>query len=213
MNVTTAILGESGTGKSASMRNLDPANTLLIQTVRKPLPFRSSNWRLITGDSRNGNVLVCRDHSYMQKAALGTRRPIVVIDDFQYLMFGEMMDRAAETGYQKFTDMAAHVWDLITTLNQADGNKRIYFMCHTEETDSGGVRMKTVGRMLQEKLTVEGLFTIVMRTHVFNGNYIFSTRNNGSDTVKTPIGLFDSDTIDNDLASIDAAIADYYGIQ
>lgn len=211
MNVTTAILGESGTGKSASMRNLDPATTLLIQTVRKPLPFRSSDWKLLSTDCKDGNVLVSRDYAYIQKAALGSRRDIVVIDDFQYLMFGEMMDRASETGYQKFTDLASHVWSLITNLNQAVGNKRIYFMCHTEQTESGGTRMKTAGKMLQEKLTVEGLFTIVMKTQVFNGQYQFTTRNNGSDTTKTPIGLFDSDAIDNDLASVDAAIAAYYG--
>jgi hypothetical protein len=211
MYVTTAILGESGTGKSASMRNLDPAETLLIQTVRKPLPFKSKNWKLLSTESKDGNVIVSRDHSQILKAALHTRRSIVVIDDFQYLMFGEMMDRASETGYQKFTDMAAHVWSLITELNQAAGDKRIYFMCHTENTESGGVRMKTVGKMLQEKLTVEGLFTIVMNTQVFNGHYQFTTRNSGSNTVKTPLGLFDDEVIDNDLASVDAAISAYYG--
>jgi hypothetical protein len=211
MYVTTAILGESGTGKSASMRNLDPAETLLIQTVRKPLPFKSKNWKLLSTESKDGNVIVSRDHNQILKAALHTRRPVVIIDDFQYLMFGEMMDRSSETGYQKFTDMAAHVWSLITELNQAAGEKRIYFMCHTEATEAGGVRMKTVGKMLHEKLTVEGLFTIVMKTQVFNGHYQFTTRNNGSDPVKTPLGLFEEDVIDNDLASVDAAISAYYG--
>ena len=211
MNVTTAIIGESGTGKSASMRNLDPANTLLIQTVRKPLPFKSKNWKLLSAENKDGNVLVTRDHAQILRAALHTRRPVVVIDDFQYLMFGEMMDRSSETGYQKFTDMAAHVWSLITELNQADGDKRIYFMCHSEEKESGGIRIKTVGKMLHEKLTVEGLFTIVMKTQVFNGHYQFTTKNNGSDPVKTPIGLFEDETIDNDLSAVDAAISAYYG--
>jgi hypothetical protein len=177
MNVTTAILGESGTGKSASMRNLDPANTLLIQTVRKPLPFRSANWKLLSKDCPSGNVIVSRNSAQILSACLKTKRPVIVVDDFQYMMFGEMMDRSSETGYQKFTDMAAHVWTLITELNQAEGDKRIYFMCHTETSETGAVRMKTAGKMLQEKLTVEGLFTIVMKTQVFNGHYQFTTRN------------------------------------
>lgn len=211
MNVTAAIVGESGTGKSASMRNLNPADTFLIQTVRKPLPFKSNHWKLLSTANKDGNVIVTRDHAQILKAAQQTRRSIVVIDDFQYLMFGEMMDRSSETGYQKFTDMAAHVWSLITTLNQAEGNKRIYFMCHTEEKESGGVRMKTAGKMLHEKLTVEGLFTIVMKTQVFNGHYQFTTRNSGNDPVKTPLGLFEDEVIDNDLAAVDAAITAYYG--
>ena len=212
MSLPILILGESGTGKSASMRNLDPARTLLIQSVRKPLPFRNQ-WKPLGNDSQNGNVIVSRDYDKIKKWVLNTRRDIVVVDDFQYLMFGEMMDRAGDTGFQKFTDMASHVWSLMSDITNDAGNKRVYFLSHTETTDAGQTRMKTVGKLLQEKLTVEGLFTIVLRSDVFNGSYRFSTHNSGADTVKSPLGMFAEDFIDNDLAAIDAEIVSYYGIE
>ena len=211
MSLPILILGESGTGKSASMRNLDPARTLLIQSVRKPLPFRNQ-WKPLGNDSQNGNVIVSRDYDKIKKWVLNTRRDIIVVDDFQYLMFGEMMDRAGDPGFQKFTDMASHVWSLLSDITNDAGNKRVYFLSHTETADDGKTRMKTVGKLLSEKLTIEGLFTIVLRTHVFNGHYQFSTQNNGHDTVKSPLGLFESSEIDNDLAAVDAAIVDYYGL-
>ena len=211
MSYPVLILGESGTGKSASMRNLNADNTLLIQSVRKPLPFRN-DWKTLSTENKNGNVIVSRDYDSVKKWILNTRREIIVVDDFQYLMFGEMMDRANDTGFQKFTDMASHVWSLINDVTDDAKNKRVYFLSHTETADDGKTRMKTVGKLLSEKLTVEGLFTIVLRTRVFNGSYQLSTQNNGNDTVKSPIGLFGATEIDNDLASIDAEIVEYYGL-
>lgn len=211
MSYPVLILGESGTGKSASMRNLNPENALLIQSVRKPLPFRN-DWKLVSTENKSGNVIVSRDYDSVRKWILNTRRDVVIVDDFQYLMFGEMMDRANDTGFQKFTDMASHVWSLINDVTNDAKNKRVYFLSHTETADDGKTRMKTVGKLLSEKLTVEGLFTIVLRTRVFNGTYQFTTQNNGNDTVKSPIGLFETSEIDNDLAAIDAAIVEYYGL-
>lgn len=211
MSIPVLVLGESGTGKSASMRNLDSDNTLLIQSVRKPLPFRNT-WQPLSTETRGGNVIVSRDYSSIRKWVAGTRREVIVIDDFQYLMFGEMMDRVSDKGFEKFTDMAAHVWNLINEITNDGSNKRVYFLSHTETAEDGKTRMKTVGKLLSEKLTIEGLFTIVLRTRVFNGAYQFSTQNSGSDTVKSPLGLFGEPDIDNDLATIDRLIVDYYGL-
>lgn len=211
MSYPVLILGESGTGKSASMRNLKAEDALLIQSVRKPLPFRN-DWKLVSTENKGGNVIVSRDYESVRKWILNTRRDVVIVDDFQYLMFGEMMDRANDTGFQKFTDMASHVWSLINDVTNDAKNKRVYFLSHTETADDGKTRMKTVGKLLSEKLTVEGLFTIVLRTRVFNGIYQLTTQNSGSDTVKSPIGLFEASEIDNDLSAIDAAIVEYYGL-
>lgn len=211
MSYPILILGESGTGKSTAMRNLDAGNTLLIQSVRKPLPFRNS-WKLFGDQHKDGNIIVSREYERIRKWVLGTKRQVVIVDDFQYCMFGEMMDKAGDTGYQKFTDMASHVWALLNDITNDGSDKRVYFLSHTETAEDGKTRMKTVGKLLSEKLTVEGLFTIVLRTAVFNGNYRFTTQNSGNDTVKSPLGMFEESEIDNDISAVDACIVDYYGL-
>lgn len=207
------ILGESGTGKSASLRSLDPQHTLLIQAVKKPLPFRSKDWTYITPDNKAGNIYVTDQSANIIKAMQRTAKPVVVIDDFQYVLANEYMRRSEERGFDKFTDIGRHAWDILSAIGQLQDYKRVYVLGHTASDEFGKVKAKTIGKMLDEKITIEGLFSIVLRTAVQNGNYLFSTRNNGSDTVKSPIGLFDDDLIDNDLAAVDAAIFNYYGLQ
>jgi hypothetical protein len=210
MSIAVLILGQSGTGKSASLRNMDPSQTLLIQVIPKPLPFRNKEWKPVSKDG--GNILVRNRSDQICEAMTKTSRPIIVLDDFQYLLATEFMARAHETGYTKFTEMARHYYDVLTAASQLDSSKRVYLISHTDTTDTGQVKAKTIGKLLDEKITVEGLVTIVLRTHVINGRYVFGTRNSGSDTTKTPIGLFDDEHIDNDLASVDAAITAYYEI-
>ncbi|MGI9573871.1 AAA family ATPase [Alloalcanivorax xenomutans] len=210
MSVATLVIGESGTGKSASMRNLSTDDTLLIQTVKKPLPFRAADWK---GIRDGGNVIVTADWQNIIAACQKTQRKRIVIDDFQYLLATEFMARANETGFQKFTDLALHAWEVFNAVNRLADDVRVYILSHTQTDDTGHTRFKTLGKLLDEKITVEGLFSIVLRTHVEGGNYQFRTQNSGSDTVKSPMGLFDGPLIDNDLAAVDAAICDYYGIQ
>jgi len=136
-----------------------------------------------------------------------------VIDDFQYILANEFMRRTDERGFDKFTDIGKHAWDILCAASSLPDRVRVYILSHTETSESGRVKAKTIGRMLDEKITIEGMFSIVMRTSIINGQYLFSTKNNGSDTVKTPLGLFDADHIDNDLAAVDAAIVDYYQLQ
>jgi len=208
MSIATFILGESGTGKSTSMRSMDPAQTLLIQAIKKPLPFRSEVWRYITKDG--GNIVVRDGAAEIIDLMHRTQRDVIVLDDYQYVLANEFMRRTDERGFDKFTDIGKHAWEIIRAAADLPEHKRVYVLSHTETTDAGRVKAKTIGRMLDEKITLEGMFSIVLRTAVINDQYVFRTRNNGSDTVKTPLGMFDTETIPNDLAAVDAEIVDYY---
>lgn len=211
MSVATMILGQSGTGKSTSLRNMDPTETLLIQVISKPLPFRSKDWKPVTKDG--GNIFLSRTAESICAAMRKTTRPIIVVDDLQYLLATEFMERAHEKGYEKFTEMARHYYDVLTCAMTLAPYKRVYLLSHTDTSDSGQVKAKTIGKLLDEKITVEGLVSIVLRTHVINGQYVFSTRNNGTDTVKTPMGMFDDEHIPNDLMAVDQAITAYYDLK
>lgn len=216
MSIATMILGESGTGKSTSLRNMDPASTLLIQMVKKPLPFRSSDWKQIGPDG--GSVYVADDSNKIVNAMTKTRKDVVIIDDFQYLLANEFMRRVTDVAkgneaFAKYNEIARHAWDVLMAATSLPDHKRVYILSHTSTDDFGKTKIKTIGKLLDEKIVMEGLVTIVLRTVVQNGNYLFSTRNSGADTVKSPLGLFDDELIENDLAAVDAAIFNYYGLQ
>ncbi|MFL6141707.1 MAG: hypothetical protein ACJ72N_07530 [Labedaea sp.] len=212
MSIATMILGESGTGKTTSLRNVDPASALLIQAVNKPLPFRNSEWKPATQANPSGSIYVTDDSRKICTAMQRTKRQIVILDDFQYVLANEFMRRNQEKGYDKFNDIGRNAWDILTTANSLPPDTRVYILAHTHSDESGKVRAKTIGRMLDDKITVEGLFTIVLRTAVINGQYLFSTQNSGHDTVKSPLGLFGADHIDNDLQAVDSEICQYFNI-
>lgn len=221
MSIATLILGKSGTGKSTSMRNLDPTNTALIQVIRKPLPFRSANWKRYNKETEpQGNVFVTENWASIIKIMRGTKRKVIVIDDFQYLMANEFMRRSEEKGFDKFSDIAKHAWEVFGVASDLPDDVRVYVLSHIDENEAtGAMKMKTIGKLLDEKINLEGLVTICLRTHVDNsGNtaeekYRFITQNTGLDTSKSPEGMFDSDSIPNDLKAVDSAICDYYGIE
>lgn len=210
MSTAVLILGESGTGKSTSLRNLDPAKTLLIQSIPKPLPFKAKGWKIRQNLKDTGNVIVTDDAALMEKALRASPQEIVVIDDFQYVMANEYMRRTAETGFQKFTDIGKSAWNVLSAASQVAPHRRVYILSHTATDDTGRTKIKTIGKMLDEKITLEGMVTIVLRTAVRDGQYTFSTQNDGSDTAKSPMGMFAERFIPNDLAAVDAAIVDYY---
>jgi hypothetical protein len=201
MGVPVLVIGASGTGKSAGMRNLNPNSYGLINPARKPLPFKSDKKALNSDDYTRIEGTIARAASN-----------IIVIDDAQYLMANEYMRRAKETGYQKFTDIGLNFWNLVQRVIDLPPEKVVYFLGHAEVDQYGNTKFKTIGKMLDEKITIEGMFTIVLRTHVQDGRFFFSTVNDGTDTVKTPIGMFSEPLIDNDIAFVDAAIRDYYGL-
>lgn len=202
MGIPVLILGESGTGKTTSLRNATPERFGLINVSRKPLPFRSALKPYNTDDY--GKIIG------VLKAA---RVPSIVIDDSQYLMVNAFMRRSREKGYDKFTDIANAHWSLIEyIINDLPDDRIVYLMSHVERDQLGNEKAKTVGKMIDQYITLEGLFTIVMKTRVQDGHYTFATHNSGFDTVKTPLGMFEADDIDNDIVIVDDAIRDYYGL-
>lgn len=210
MSIATLILGDTGTGKSFSLINLNPNDVLLIQAIKKPLSFRSGDWKPLTKEG--GSVYVSDNAQNIISVMHKCKRPIIVIDDFQYIMSNEFMRRSSETGFNKFTEIGKNAWDIFNAASQLDDDKRVYIMSHVDETETGKIRIKTIGKMLNEKITLEGMVTTCLLTTVVNEQYKFVTKNNGNTTVKTPMGMFESEHVDNDLKAIDEAICEYYGI-
>lgn len=213
MSTAVLILGESGTGKSTSLRNIDPSKALLIQAVKKPLPFRSKAWKVRASLKSEGNVIQTDDAALIEKLLRQSPQEIVIVDDFQYVMANEFMRRTTEKGFDKFTDIGKNAWSILTAATDLAPNRRIYILSHTSTDETGRTKVKTIGKMLDEKITLEGMVTIVLRTQVRDGHYTFATQNNGSDTTKSPMGMFADQYIDNDLAMVDEAICSYYEIQ
>jgi len=210
LSIATLILGSSGSGKSTSLRNLDPAKTLLIQCIKKPLPFRSAGWKVRITLKSEGNVIQTSDPILIEKLLRTSPHEIVIIDDFQAVMVNTLMERSSENGYGKFTDIAKNAWNIFNAAGDLADNRRVYILAHTQTDDFGQVRMKTVGRMVDNTLVPEGYFTIVLKTEVINGNYRFATQTNGQDCVKSPMSLFEDLQIENDLAFVDSKIVNFY---
>lgn len=203
MAINVMILGSSGTGKSASMRNFKDGEVALINVCGKPLPFRGKKFDVLNSD----------DYGEIKSFLKFNDKKVIVIDDAQYLMANEYMRRAQERGFDKFTEIGQHFWNFINFCESLPSSKVVYFLQHTElANDDKTVKAKTIGKLLDEKITLEGMFAIVLRTSVDDGVYTFHTRTDGADTVKSPIGMFDSATIDNDLAKVDHIIRDYYSM-
>lgn len=204
MGLPVLILGESGTGKSASMRNFKPDEVAVINVAGKPLPFKN---KLPSEMTDNYSKITSHLKALAQQGCKS-----VVIDDAQYLMANEFMRRATERGYDKFTEIAQNFWNLVNSIKELPNDIIVYLMAHIERDQNGNEKIKTIGRLLDEKITVEGMFTIVLKTNVTDGQYSFLTQNSGHDTVKSPIGMFPSMVIDNDLKYVDEKIRNYYEI-
>lgn len=199
------IMGESGTGKSTSLRNCNPETTAIVNPVGKPLPFKGSK-KFTTLNGVTNSDEIC---NFMRQQAKSGKK-IIVIDDFQYILAVPYMSRIKETGWDKYNDFGANYFNIINICNELPDDVCVYYLSHCETLENGLTTVKLIGKLLREKITVEGLFTIVLKTGVSEGKYYFFTQNSGKDTVKSPLGMFDSFSVDNDLAYIDAKIRNYY---
>ena len=217
MATTIMILGDSGTGKSASLRNLDRKKSVLLNVLGKPLPFKGGNeFHSVTNDdpkSLNGLLVRLNDRKDKQ---------VVVVDDFQYVMANMWMKsllepRTKDSEFTKYKEIGYHAWTLIRTAqNVLRKDMMVFFLAHTDVDINGKTRCKTIGKMLDEKINLEGMFTIVLNTFVHQDRpvserYCFQTQNNGCNTTKSPMGMFDSEEISNDLQIVVNSIQSYYG--
>ncbi|MDU5922958.1 MAG: AAA family ATPase [Finegoldia magna] len=210
------ILGQSGTGKSTSIRNMDSKDTFIIQVVNKPLPFKDfkKNYPLVDKTGK-GKRLVSDDYDKIISCLkyLNNDKDIknIIIDDFQYVISNEFMTRAKEKGFDKFTEMAQHYYMIIDIASRLREDLNVIFLSHNEQKEDGTSKVKTIGKLLDEKITIEGLFTIVLNTVIQDNKYYFQTQNNGFNTTKSPLGMFDEQLIENDLKLVTEKINEYYG--
>ena len=197
------IMGESGTGKSTSLRNCDPATTAVVNPVGKPLPFKN-HFEMLNNETDAGKIV-----KYM-KAQAATGKKLIVVDDFQYILAVPYMNRIKETGWDKYNDFGANYFEIINCCKDLPDDIVVAYLTHLETLDNGLTTVKLIGKLLREKITIEGLFTVVLRTGVNEAKYYFYTQNSGKDTVKSPLGMFPAYAIENDLNYVVDKIRNYY---
>ena len=200
-------MGESGSGKSASLRNFAPNEISVFNVTSKPLPFKQGKTKIPKIDNAT--------YADIANALANPNKRAYVIDDAGYLLSFEMFKRANETGYSKFTDMAKNFFDMLDFINTKLPNDIIvYITMHTEDdSEMHRVKVKTIGKMLDQNLKIEGLFSIVLRAVQTEDGYKFVTRDDMVSTAKSPIGMWEDDMIDNDLKAVDATIREYYDMK
>ena len=202
MGLPTIITGPSGTGKSTSLLNFQWPEVGIINVAGKPLPFR-----------KHLPIINNAGYPEIYRVLSKPDRKVYVIDDSQYLMAFEGFARAKESGYGKFTDMAVNFYNLIRYIStQTPPDVIVYFLHHSELGDDGVYKVKTYGKMLDSQLCVEGLFSIVLFAGVQGTEHYFLTQSDGSNTAKSPMGMFKDVKIPNDLKMVDTTIREYYGM-
>ena len=201
------IMGESGTGKSTSMRNCSPATTAVVNPVGKPLPFKGSGkFEMLNSETESRKI--CK---FMKEQAAAGKK-LIVVDDFQYILSVPYMNRIKENGWDKWNEFGANYFEIIKACEELPQDVVVAYMTHTETLESGVTTIKLIGKLLREKITIEGLFTIVLRTGVNEGKYYFYTQNSGKDTVKSPMGMFPAYAIDNDLNYVADKVRNFYEV-
>ena len=213
MALSALVIGRSGSGKTYSLKNFKPEEVGVISVEKGRLPFKSKInvvkiKKFNNADASPAQINLAR-YSWIMEVIKMSKSKSIVIDDSQYLLANELFDRANEKGYDKFTNMAANFRNLIHYVNELeDDDKIVYFLHHSELDADGREKVKTIGKMLDEKLCIEGCFDIVL----YCQDQKFFTQANGQSVAKTPEGMFDSIEIPNDLKAVDTAIRDYYGM-
>ena len=210
MGIPVFVIGESGSGKSTAIRNFSKDDVGVLSVVSKPLPFKTDI--VPYNVSKKAKELGTDRYSLIKSALSKGKAKSYVIDDSQYLLAFDSFDKAKETGYGKFTDMAVSFEKLIEfCIDELEDDKIVYFLHHCETTDTGKIKAKTIGKMLDSQLTVEGMFSIVLMCQTDGVNHNFITQSNGNTTAKSPMEMFDL-VVDNDLAMVDKTIREYYGL-
>ena len=212
MAIPVLVMGRSGSGKTYSLKNFSAKEAGVISVEKGRLPFKTDIKTIripnAFADAKDYAQLNRAKYAWIMNTISSAKRTVVVIDDSQYLLVNELFDRAYEKGYDKFVGMAANFRALIHFVNNLeDENKIVYFLHHSELDTDGREKVKTIGKMLDEKLTVEGCFDIVL----YCQDHKFFTQANGQSTAKSPEGMFPLE-MENDLKAVDTAIREYYGM-
>lgn len=207
MAIPVLIIGKSGSGKSTSLRNCtnnDEWN--MVNVLNKPLPFKGKIPSVVTDDYKK----------VMQSIA-GSKAKSIVIDDAGYLITNYFMRNHSSKGagnaiFSMYNTLADNFWNLIEFIKKLPDEKIVYIIMHEDTNDFGDIKPKTIGKMLDEKICLEGMFTIVLRCVRENGKHLFITQADGGAVSKSPMGMFEELQIENDLLLVDNAIRDYYGL-
>ena len=198
--------GKSGSGKSTRLRNFSEKELALVNVIKKPLPFKKKFESTIVSD----------DYATIMKKIFQTAKKSIVIDDAGYLITNHFMNKHASTGggngvFNLYNEIGDHFWSLIEWVkNKLEDNKIVYFIMHENVEENGDIKPKTIGKLLDDKVCIEGMFTIALRCMCDNSKHYFKTQSNGSDVCKSPMGMFEELEIDNDLKMVDDTIRKYY---
>ena len=198
-SVPVLLIGQSGSGKSTSLRNFKGDEVAVVNVLGKPLPFKS--------DIKAGK---CDDYATILKAIANTPKKTIVIDDAGYLITNEFMGQASVKGFDKYNTLANNFFDFINKIKNIQGGKTIYIVMHEDSNDDGTIKPKTIGKLLDDRVNFQGMFTVCIRSMYENGNYVFKLKTNGQDCVKTPFGMFESESMENDLKAFDKVVREYY---
>ena len=198
-SVPVLLIGQSGSGKSTSLRNFTKDEVAVVNVLGKPLPFKSDI-----------SAKKCDDYNTILKAIASTKKKTIVIDDANYLITNEFMNKSSVKGFDKYNEMGNNFFNLINGIKNIEGGKTVYLIMHEDTDENGNVKPKTIGKLLDDKVNIQGMFTICIRSMFDNGNYIFRLKTNGQDCVKTPFGMFETDTMENDLKEFDKVVREYY---
>lgn len=217
MSNATLIIGTSGSGKSTSLRNLNAKETFIISVLDKPLPFKGykKSYRHITGwDDKENNYYITDDWAKIIKCIkIVNSRPEIkslIIDDFTYIMCGEFMRRSGERGFDKYSEMGTHIFLVVQELMSTRPDLFCFVLAHSENDNTGFSKIKTIGKLLEEKVCLEGMFTTCLHSCVVDGEFKLLTQHNGTHLAKSPLGLFSEKLIDNDLVFIQEAMSHYF---
>jgi hypothetical protein len=207
MAVAVLIIGKSGSGKSTSFRNFAENELAIINVENKPLPFKKMFESIRATDN----------YDVIKKSLSQTQKKSIAIDDASYLIVNQFMRGHSSAGkgngvFALYNDLGDQFWQLIKHIKSLPEDRIIYLVMHEEQTDYGIVKPKTIGKMLDEKVCVEGQFTIVLRAMYFDGNYVFKTKTDGTDPAKAPMDMFENEYVPNDLKAVDDTIRAYYGM-
>ena len=207
MATPVLIIGKSGSGKSTSMRNCQNDDFNLIRVLNKPLPFKGKV-----------NGWFSDDYQQIMKLLIASKADSIVIDDAGYLITNHFMRGHSSAGkgngvFSLYNDIGDYFWNLLQFIvTKVPENKIVYIIMHEEKDEAGEVKPKTIGKLLDEKVCIEGMFTIVLRCIEEGGKHLFVTQASQGAVSKSPIGMFEDLTIDNDLLLVDKKIREYYGL-